>query len=102
MASTSTEALIEVPNKTEIVGTDAPMPQILNATKVAGDKKDAGQQMYCLLVDIYGDAFDPSNPESKKLIKPLMSEIMRLMDALGQGINVLDYAGHVISFCTSN
>ncbi len=27
-----------------------------------------------------------------------MSEIMRLMDASRHGINVIDYAGHVISF----
>jgi hypothetical protein len=98
MASTSTEAPIQVPNATETVGTDAPIQQTSNVTKVAGDKKDAGQQMYPLLADIYGDAFDPSNLESKKFIKPLMSEIMRLMDASRQGINVIDYAGHVISF----
>jgi hypothetical protein len=32
------------------------------------------------------------------MIKPLMSEIMRFMDASRKGINVKDYAGHVISF----
>ncbi len=62
-ASTSTEAPIQVTNATEIVGTDAPMQQISNVTKVAGDKKDAGQQMYPLLEDINGDTFDPSKPE---------------------------------------
>jgi hypothetical protein len=98
MASTSTEVPIQVPNATEIIGTDAPMQQIPDVTKVAGVKKNAGQQLYPLLADIYGDAFDPSNPESKKLIEPLISEIMRLMDALRHGINVIVYAGHAISF----
>ena len=32
------------------------------------------------------------------MIKPLMSEIMRFMDASRQGINVKHYAGHAISF----
>jgi hypothetical protein len=53
---------------------------------------------YPLLADIYGNAFDPSNQQSKKLIKPLMSEIMCFTDASRQGINVKDYACHVISF----
>jgi hypothetical protein len=54
MASTSTEAPIQVPYATEIIGTDTPMQQIPDVTNLAGDKKDAGQQIYPLLADIYG------------------------------------------------
>ncbi len=65
MASTSTEAPLQVPNATEIIGTEAPMQRIPNATQISGDKKAARQQMYPLLADIYGDVFDPSNQQSK-------------------------------------
>jgi hypothetical protein len=34
-----------------------------NATKISRHKKDAGQQMYPLLADIYGDVFDTSNQQ---------------------------------------
>jgi hypothetical protein len=59
MVSASTEVLLQVPNATEIIGTEAPLQQIPNATQIAGDKKAARQQMYPLLADIYGDLISP-------------------------------------------
>jgi hypothetical protein len=54
MASTSTEAPLQVPNATEIIGIEAPMQhEIPNATQIAGDKNAARQQMCPLLADIF-------------------------------------------------
>jgi hypothetical protein len=62
MASISTEAPIQVPNATELLEQRHPCNNF-PWTKIAGDRKNSGRQMYPILVEIYGDAFDPSNQE---------------------------------------
>jgi hypothetical protein len=72
-------APVQAPSAKEIVRTaeePTPMKQI-----PARDMKQIGgqeQMMYPLLRKIYGDAFDPLNEKTKKMIEPLLLEIICL------------------------
>jgi hypothetical protein len=91
-------APVQAPSAKEIVRTaekPTPMQQI-----PAGDMKQNGgqeQMMYPLIRKIYGDAFDPLSEKTKKMIEPLLLEIICLKGA-SRHMNVTDNAGHQNSF----
>ena len=59
---------------------------------------DYGRQMYPLLSGIYGDAFNPFDPEIQERVRTLLSEIMHLLDASREGLKVKDFGGHDVEF----
>jgi hypothetical protein len=70
-------------------------------TKIVGDKigiNDIEQQMYPILAGIYDNDFDPVDHKTLDSIRPMLSEIVHLLDALREGLKVKDFGGHDIMF----
>ena len=59
---------------------------------------DVGGRKYPLLAGIYGDEFNPIDDNTHESVRSLLSEIMNLLDASHEGIQVKDFAGHIVSF----
>ena len=54
---------------------------------------------YPILAGIYGDTFNPHDDNTRKLLHPLLSEILHLFGASREGLNIKDFGGnHDISF----
>jgi hypothetical protein len=68
-------------------------------TKIVGvGISDIERQLYPILAGIYGDEFDPVDHKTLNSIRPMLSEIVHLLDALREGLKVKDFGGHNIMF----
>lgn len=62
------------------------------------NKPSIAQQMYPTLWGLYGNSFDPYDPQTQKSMRLVLSEIMHILDASREGLRVKDIAGHEDSF----
>jgi hypothetical protein len=56
------------------------------------------QQMYPILVGIYGDEFDPVDHNTLDLVWSMLLEIVHLLDASREGLKVKDFGGCNVMF----
>jgi hypothetical protein len=85
-----------------IVASCADTPEELNPPSTANNTNDeaaatVGKQMYPILASLF-HKFDPYDDKVQKLMRPLLSEVLYLLDASKEGLKVHNFAGHEVSF----